>query len=192
MMISAKQYEEIRNQYGKHASFAVWAPQGDTVTSNTGVIDFFTTPSPRLLHTLQNDRILVGLNISRGLIQTEFANFHDSSSRSKDYKLRFALKDTELWGSYMTDFIKDFEEPNSQLVIEKIKEENLIQEVVASFRQEIDTINSEATLYALGSQVFNYLKRHFGKERKIVKLEHYSHFSSKEQYRERIGRALSN
>lgn len=191
-MVTLNEYEEIRNKFGNHCSWAVWAPQGDKVTSDTGVIDFFTTPSQDLLQSLKTDKILVGLNISRGLLKAKYSNFHDGSGRSKDYKLRYALKDTKLWGSYMTDFIKDFEEPNSNLVLKKIKEDNLIADVVEKFRQEINYVNPGATLYALGAQVFNYLSHNFGNERQVIRLEHYSHFSSKEQYRERVAKVLSN
>ena len=50
-----------------------------------------------------------------------FSNFHSSSSTAQDYKIRYALKDTKFWGSYMTDIIKNFPEKHSNLMLEIYK-----------------------------------------------------------------------
>ena len=43
-------------------------------------------------------------------IQKPLANFHSPNHRALDFKLRFSFKKTPLWGGYMTDIIKDFEQ----------------------------------------------------------------------------------
>ncbi len=40
-MISKKQYELMKAEFGTVSSWAVWAPQIDTVKSGTGDISFF-------------------------------------------------------------------------------------------------------------------------------------------------------
>ena len=51
------------------------------------------------------------LNISgKGSLERPFSNFHPLHKAAHDYKTRYALQDTQFWGAYMTDIIKDFEE----------------------------------------------------------------------------------
>ena len=54
--------------------------------------------------------IFVALNFSRETVMEDFANFHDARHISQDFKIRYALKGTKLWGGYMTDIIKNFPE----------------------------------------------------------------------------------
>jgi len=42
-----------------------------------------------------------------------FGKFHPNYSTAHNYKLRYALHETNLSGAYMTDVIKDFEEKAS-------------------------------------------------------------------------------
>jgi hypothetical protein len=53
---------------------------------------------------------MVALNFSRTIENKAFVNFHDKRPQSQDYKIRYAFRNTEFYGAYMTDIIKGFEE----------------------------------------------------------------------------------
>ena len=106
-MISEKKFYFIKEKYQFYSSWAVWAEQGDKPKSNVGDLSVLDPKQNKnLLKTLNPNIILVALNISRGDIAEPFANFHDKSSRATDFKIRYAIKDTPIWGAYMTDIIK--------------------------------------------------------------------------------------
>ena len=110
-MISQNQFNFIKSKYQYWSSWAIWADQGDTPKSNVGDLSVLDpNTNPKLLPTLNPNIALVALNISRGDITLPFGNFHDARSEATDYKIRYATNDTPLWGAYMTDIIKDFEE----------------------------------------------------------------------------------
>jgi len=85
-----------------------------------GDISFFENPKEEFLATLNPEVILVGLNISRP-IKRPFGNFHPNYSEAQDYKLRHALYETEWWGGYLTDIIKDFEEKVSGKMMDYLR-----------------------------------------------------------------------
>ena len=53
---------------------------------------------------------MVGLNFSRAIESVPFINFHDKRPQGQDYKIRYAFKNTQFQGAYMTDIIKNYEE----------------------------------------------------------------------------------
>ena len=100
----------MKDKYEFYSSWAVWANEGTTPKSNIGDLSVLDPDvNDSLLTSLNPNIILVALNISRGDIQYPLANFHDKRSEATDYKLRFALRGTKLWGAYLTDIIKDFD-----------------------------------------------------------------------------------
>lgn len=108
--IDKSKFEKIKKEYGHYASWAIWSEEGRKPKDNVGDLSIFKTKNINsLIKKLKPNIILVGLNISRKT-EYSFGNFHDSSSRAMDYKIRYALKDTPYWGAYMTDIIKDFEQ----------------------------------------------------------------------------------
>jgi hypothetical protein len=102
-MISRQRFETVREKYGHCASWALWAPEGKKAKDGMGDISFFDSPSDEFLTVLDPETVLVGLNISRGAIERPFGNFHPDYHEAQDYKLRYALHETNFWGGYLTD-----------------------------------------------------------------------------------------
>ena len=171
------------------SSWAIWADQGDTPKSNVGDLSVLDpNTNPKLLPTLNPNIALVALNIPRGDITLPFGNFHDARSEATDYKIRYATNDTPLWGAYMTDIIKDFEEKISGKVKSYLRENrDFEKENVDFFVQELSDIGAtNPTLIAFGNESYDILKRNLNNEFKIHKIPHYANYSSKEKYRMQI------
>jgi hypothetical protein len=95
-----------------------------------------------LAFTLNPNIVLVGLNISQKIPRL-LANFHPVYSRAHDYKTRYALQGTPLWGAYMTDIIKDFEEKISGSVMNYLrKNPEFLWENIANFKEELKHIGA--------------------------------------------------
>lgn len=78
--------------------------------SNCGEMSIFDlSQNPKFLETVNPNVIMVGSNFSRTIEKKAFINFHDKRPQGQDYKIRYALRDTDFYGAYMTDIIKDFE-----------------------------------------------------------------------------------
>jgi hypothetical protein len=188
-MISHNQFNFIKSKYQYWSSWAIWADQGDTPKSNVGDLSVLDpNTNPKLLPTLNPNIALVALNISRGDITLPFGNFHDARSEATDYKIRYATNDTPLWGAYMTDIIKDFEEKISGKVKSYLRENrDFEKENVDFFVQELSDIGAtNPTLIAFGNESYDILKRNLNNEFKIHKIPHYANYSSKEKYRVQI------
>ena len=193
-MISEKKFYFIKEKYQFYSSWAVWAEQGDKPKSNVGDLSVLDPKQNKnLLKTLNPNIILVALNISRGDIAEPFANFHDKSSRATDFKIRYAIKDTPIWGAYMTDIIKDFEELISGNVLSYLKKNRKFEiENINFFRKELIEIGAKnPILIAFGNIVYEILNRYLENEFKIFKITHYAHQMSKEKYREEVQNILS-
>lgn len=193
-MISIEKYQEIKEKYGYYASWAVWAEEGDTPKSNVGdltVLDPINNNS--LLESLQENMVTVALNISRGAITTPYANFHDKRSEATDFKIRYAFKGTKLWGSYMTDLFKDYDEKSSSNVKTYIKNNpSFVIENVKFLQKELEDIGDVKTLVAFGLDVYKYLQKYFKDSYEIVKIPHYANYFGKEKYREIVLDILCN
>ena len=193
-MISEKKFYFIKEKYQFYSSCAVWAEQGDKPKSNVGDLSVLDPKQNKnLLKTLNPNIILVALNISRGDIAEPFANFHDKSSRATDFKIRYAIKDTPIWGAYMTDIIKDFKELISGNVLSYLKKNREFEiENINFFRKELIEIGAKnPILIAFGNIVYEILNRYLEDEFKIFKITHYAHQMSKEKYREEVQNILS-
>ena len=188
-MVSQNEFNFIKSKYQYWSSWAIWADQGDTPKSNVGDLSVLDpNTNPKLLPTLNPNIALVALNISRGDITLPFGNFHDARSEATDYKIRYATNDTPLWGAYMTDIIKDFEEKISGKVKSYLRENrDFEKENVDFFVQELSDIGAtNPTLIAFGNESYDILKRNLNNEFKIHKIPHYANYSSKEKYRMQI------
>ena len=155
------EFEFIKSKYQYRSSWAVWAEEGDTPKSNVGDLSVFDLKrNPKLLEILNPNIVLVALNISRGDITKPFANFHDSRPEATDFKIRYATKDTILWGAYMTDIIKDFEEKVSGKVQRFLKDNrDFEKENVKFFLNELSEVGAiNPTLIAFGNVAFRYTK----------------------------------
>ena len=194
-MITKEHYLELANKYGKFASWAIWADQGDKPKSNIGDISIFDIDiNPDLLIQLNPNIIMVGLNFSRKIEKMVFVNFHDKSPQGQDYKIRHAFKNTRFYGAYMTDIIKDFEEKISGNVASRLKTNKEFEmQNIKLFEQELFDLKSRNPLIiAFGNHTYNILDRHFRNKYKIIKVPHYSNHISKEDYKLEVETILSS
>lgn len=193
-MISREHYNEITDKYGDFASWAVWAEAGEKPKSNIGDMSVFNLETnPNILTLLNPNVVMVGLNFSRKIEQEKFVNFHDKRSQGQDYKIRYAFINTDFYGAYMTDIIKDFTEKVSGNVVSYLKNNREFKlKNVKLFHQEItDLRSSDPIIIAFGNHVFDILDKCFKNEFRIVKVPHYSNYISKENYRYETQKILS-
>jgi len=194
-MITKEHYIEIEKKYGEFASWAVWANEDATPKSNIGDMSIFDlNKNPTLLEKLNPNVIMVALNFSRTIEKKAFINFHDRRPQGQDYKIRYAFRDTEFYGAYMTDIIKDFEEKNSGNVLQYLKDNKDFELMnIKLFEQEIADLKcSDPFIIAFGNVTFDILSKHFGQKYRIKKVMHYSQRISKENYRAIIWQTLLN
>ena len=180
MPVSDRVYSNIKKKWGHRTSWAVWADdemlEGRPSTSNiedTGLFDKRTNPA--ILELCNPNFILLGLNCSNKIKLDTFANFH--SAKGGDYKLRYALKNSPLWGAYMTDFFKDHSELSGKKALAYYKKNPLkVQENVASLREEIRELEAQSpTIVCLGWGLYetNYIQKNFP-ELSVIHIPHYA------------------
>jgi hypothetical protein len=178
---------KIREMYGDCASWATW--QTSDQAPKAGIADlsiFDPTNRNNVISTLKTDVILVGLNISRADIGESWGNFHSANPRGTDYKLRHALLGTPLWGCYLTDILKDYEEVKSSSVEKDLRSNpNLEKLHTKNFKVEVDFVCDAApVIFSLGNAADTILRRNFSNYYRIHKLRHYAQTSlSLEQYK---------
>ncbi len=160
--------------------------------SNMGHLNIFDLQkNPLLLEVLKNNVVMVGLNFSRPVLPTEpFKNFHDLNPKANDFKIRYAFRETEFYGAYMTDVIKNLEMKDSHDVKVHLKRNaNLIQENISILREELSDLHAnKPILLAFGGDTYNLLKNNLRKDEysNLIKLTHYSHQISKENYMKEV------
>jgi hypothetical protein len=181
-------FEQIKRKHGHYASWAVWADGSGKPKDGVGDLSLFDIErDDRVLGLLHSRFVLVGLNISRG-IQCPLGNFHDPRSVSMDYKIRHALRGTPLWGSYMTDIIKDFEQKASGKVMSYLgRNRDFERRNVEAFREELgDLASGMPTVVAFGNDAHRVVARNLGKDCDVWKLPHYSKYVGSEDYRREV------
>lgn len=192
-MVSLETFNSVKEKYGRQASWAIWGSFGKKPKDNMDDLSIFD--EPRLHSTLPQlttDYVLVGLNISTRDIVIPLSNFHGKNGEV--YKVRYALHETDLWGAYMTDILKDFRDSKADSVLRFLKTSEgppFEKENVESFRAELATVGAEnAVLVAFGSVVYDILIRHFGGRQRILKIDHYGYRITKEIYKHRVLNSL--
>jgi hypothetical protein len=139
-----------------------------------------------MIHT---KTILVGLNVSEDISKDDpFCNFHSSSPTSQDYSLRETLHNTPLWGSYITDLIKDHIEKDGSSVVSYMKRNpHELQRHIDKFKEELKVIGAnKPSIIAIGSGVYDLLKRGLGDEYDIHQIYHYSSTKSKKEKKDQV------
>ncbi|MBS1955269.1 MAG: hypothetical protein JST89_13875 [Cyanobacteria bacterium SZAS-4] len=186
-MLQPETFDRIKQKHGHYASWAIWADEGVRIKDNVGDLSIFDD-TPALLPQLKPNVVLVGLNISRTLLDS-FGNFHDSRPQSQDYKLRYSLQRTSVWGAYMTDIIKDFEEKASGKMMAYLRSNKAFETSnVATFKEELADLGATSPIpIAIGNDAQKILWRNFKDEYDIRVIPHYSQHISKETYREQVG-----
>jgi hypothetical protein len=191
-MVSLDTFQRIQTKYGHYVSWALWADEGSKPKDN---IDDLTVldpqANPALLGSLRGDFIFLGLNISRR-IERALGNFHDPRPMATDFKIRYALKETPYWGSYMTDIIKDFEEKASGKMMKYLSSDREFEkENIQILRSEIlDLKVISPTLIVFGRDAEVIAKRNLGQEFRICRIPHYANYISKEEYRVKVTNIL--
>jgi hypothetical protein len=187
-MISIEKFVEIRERFGHFASWAIWADEGKNPKDNIDELSVLNPDlNPSLLKTLHGNSILLGLNISRR-IERPLGNFHDPRPMATDFKIRYALKDTSYWGSYMTDIIKDFEEKASGKLMSFLRaNKDFERDNIRKLREEIELLGfSNPVLVTFGKDAEKIAKKNLCKEFQIVGIPHYSNYISKENFRVQV------
>lgn len=184
-MIDLAHFELMKSKYGHYASWAIWAEEGSKPKNNVGDLSIFDIEkNENLLHQLNSNIILVGLNISRK-VEFPLANFHDKRPQAMDYKIRYALKGSPFWGAYMTDIIKDFEQKVSGELMSYLRKNKRFELLnLEIFRDEIKDLGTvNPTIVAFGNDAYTILSRNFNN---AFKIPHYSNYTAKEKYREEV------
>jgi hypothetical protein len=132
---------------------------------------------------------MVALNLSR-FPPRSLANFHDQSSVAQDFKIRFAFSATPYYGAYMTDLIKGVVMLESNNLMRHLSENQpLVSDNIHRLLEEFDDLNCAApTLIAFGNDAYLLAAKHVPSSRytRLVRVTHYSHYISKEEYRRRV------
>ena len=190
-MLEKQVYEKMKSLYWKVWSWTVRWKQTTTPRSNTN--DMTRVNDPNLLKILNTGYVFVWLNLSNTHWNNWFndsidwSNFHSGYSLQNDYKLRYALKDTKFWGSYITDLIKKYPEVDSNKVSSYLKKNpNIVEENIEYFKQEISYLWSGLKLIALGSKTYKLLDKYLWESYKIFLIKHYSYRIWKENYRKEV------
>lgn len=200
-MISREQYNKLI-QYSDASSWAVWgeAEEGSikSGTANVDMLDISNySDEKELLSVLNCDYVLVGLNAAvhsdTDKRKEAWSAFHsDDNIRQKDYKLRYALKGTCLWGSYITDALKGYPETDSSQVIKDLKDNKmkvLFDKSIEDFNKELEILGNPVII-ALGNASYKIVKKYFNEKYRIIKITHFSYFIGQEKYKERVHEEL--
>src|ERR1035437_300184 len=186
-MVDRETFDLIKKKHGAYASWAAWAePTGGPKSSIGDLSVLDPDRNPTLLQRLRNDVVMVALNLSR-FPPGSFANFHDPRSVGQDYKIRFAFSGSPYYGAYMTDLIKGVVMRESSNLMRHLAENPpLVSDNIQRLLQEFDDLDCAApTLIAFGNDAYRLAAKHVpsGRYKRLVRVTHYSHYISKEEYR---------
>lgn len=189
-MISRSRFDLIKANWGTYSSWAVWNSRGSATAVKAGMGDLDVLDpdkKPELLASLSPDVVLVGLNAATRPLSSDEAwvNFHDPRPVANDFKIRHALEGTPYWGAYMTDVFIGLHETDSGKVKTWMRANpDEVQEHLRRFESELSDLGSaDPLLVAFGGMVFDVLQEHLGSNYRVVKVTHYAHQISKENYR---------
>lgn len=155
-MINDDTYQALK-QFQGVSSWALWQPVDVTQslhTADCGLGDIATKledSTYRHAH-LTNAGMLLGLNFATRGVADEtkpWANFHDTSSRSRDFNTIRMIAGTPFEGSYFTDIIKEFPETDANKVLRVIRQPESAERLAKSLRAlqtEIDLVHPKYLL----------------------------------------------
>jgi hypothetical protein len=199
-------FEKIKEKHGKYASWAVWMNEREGYDPESFNIDdlsiFNKENNPQLLQELNPNIVMVGLNFggSSGIIDAEqlkndpdFKNFHNVGKGCWDFKLRYAIRNTELYGAYLTDIVKYYSASYAKGAVINNQQKN--KESKEIFLDELKDLGCKnPIIIAMGGKTYKKLTELFGSVKyNIIPITHYSFAgkypitgltSSKENYRD--------
>ena len=191
-MLTRSTFEMIKHKHGSYASWAVWGSIG--VTPKSGMGDLSVFESDDLLPILKPNVVMLGLNLSKAIKLPPFGNFHAAGS-AQDYKTRYAFKDSEYYGAYMTDIIKVLEEMDSGKAMNFLTgHPELLAESLRIFREEMhDLANSRPAILAFGDCAYGLARKHLRSTEYslLVRLPHYSRRISQEAYKQLVFKRIA-
>jgi len=203
MRYDQKEFERIRSRHGDCASWAIWGdPSSDEVRSGMGDLSIFdaNNGSHFVGKHLHADYIFVALNFSVDVRTISppwqsWANFHSSSPRTRDYRLRQAIAGTAAVGGYMTDIIKNHHELTAANVLRTLrKNPQIIEQNIAKFDQEMIDIksNPNSIILCLGLAVHGILCKYLKSGHEIRYIPHYSNRTiDNNEYKNRVWNAIN-
>ncbi len=190
-MVDRATFDRTKQRHGLYASWADWATPTDRPKSNIGdmrVLD--PDQNPSLLNILRSDVIMLGLNVSGRLLPEPLRNFHDPSPMGQDYKIRYAFAGHAYYGAYMTDFIKEVQMVKSTELLRHLRANpSVVRENVERLYQECDDLGCDTpTILTFGADTYRLVAEALPRNRcsRLIGLKHYSHYISKEKYREDV------
>jgi len=189
MAYTVEEFKKLESKHGAYATWAIWKQSKDrTDERDVACIE-------AALSDLNSNYVFVGLNISSPV--SIWGNFRGGKH---DRKLKYALNNTSLRGSYMTDLFKNIVEPSSASFYKKVNgDSNLINENVQRFIEEMKDvkITSDSTFVILGTEnsytgkLFNkHFKQHFPNN-KVVYHRHYSSRGTDKEWVESCWKTLN-
>lgn len=192
MVVNTEVLTIIENEYGLTSSWAIWAPpsNGDWSTKDS-VGDLTPLHDIRRLQEQVNDEyIFVGLNPAEhnhsDAAKQVWGNFHsDDLRRAQDYKLRYALRDTPYWGSFMTDVYSGIVDTNANSAVKKATSTDTEQSIKDILRIR-DLLGGKSTVVAMGSKAYAILKKTLPSDVCLKRITHYSSYVGLEKYREDV------
>lgn len=174
--ISKSTFEKLSKLYRYYSSWCVWEKWDENdfkFTSNIkGCMEW--SKDKDLIKKLNDKCILVALNCSGNIEdydpeltkKTPWDNFHSGSC---DCNLRYALWNSEYYGSYITDLAKfedfankiPFKNSKSKVVIKTLNENpELLKKNINLLKEEIRILGNVKTIIALGRETYNFLKEY--------------------------------
>ena len=187
-MIDVRRYNKLKEKCSKYSSWAIWKDAGEKPKSNTDDLSVFDDDL-NICEKLNDKYVFVGLNVSRTPENEPWRNFHSGDSHQNDFKLRYALKDTKFWGSYITDIIKDYPKKEGSDVQKYLKNNpQVVKDNIQTFKKELNLLSDKKPiLIAMGDASHKILQNNLADEYgRIYHITHYSSYISKEKYRERV------
>lgn len=176
-------WSDFEKKYGPYSSLAIWADPTNNDWRNKGDKNISIVPVINDLESFKklcnNNYIFVGLNPSSKPTNDDYwTSFH--KAKSNDYILRFGLKHTEYWGSFLTDLL-EVENSNSREVMKEISIEDRIAEGIEKLVDLRGMLGGEATVIAIGRDAYDqlYKSEKFDCIKEAGKLKKMMHFSNR-------------
>lgn len=168
MSLTRKQFDCVRTEHGREASWAVWGSADGSVPV-TGDTLFFPADDSGLLSVLNFDYLILGLNKGNAGTSGTWDTFH-TGVKHNDHVLGEALRGTPAWGAFMRD-VSEQEESDSALV----------QAGAADLKKVLDDLaflipDADPVLVPLGSKATKAVEE-FNRSsvpKRYVSLPHYS------------------
>lgn len=194
-MITSEVYEELKEKFGPTASWTVWEePANENWKSKDSISEMTPFKDPVELSGILNDNyIFVGFNPAQhdtDHIASDWENFHSGDARrSQDYKLRYALRDTPFWGSFITDIypeIIDTDLSSAKRKINKKATDKSISNILSARK----ILGDKAVIVAVGRAAYDVLKDKLPDNIVLKKILHYSSYVNIDKYRETVLKQL--